>query len=188
MNMLVAMASPRSAVATAVASIVRVASSPARAVIAAIEPPRRQREVGVAGELAGIGLVGVEEDPRPARDGSRRASAPSRPPPCRRRGCASAPPAATRIALIPAGRGAMRTWLVTGPPFCARPGHVDHPGALALEMRRHGEDRADRHHPGAADAGDQHREAVGELRRRHGSGRAKSTSVDALMRAARRGR
>ena len=39
-------------------------------------------------------------------------------------------------------------------------GHVDHAAALALEMRRHAEDRADGHDAGAADAGDDDRMKV----------------------------
>ncbi len=42
--------------------------------------------------------------------------------------------------------------------------HVEHRDALALEMRGHAEDAADRHHAGAADAG--HDDAVGPFQRR----------------------
>ena len=50
------------------------------------------------------------------------------------------------------GRLAMRTWLKTAPPFCASPAMSIDADALALEMRRHAEDRADRDDAGAADA------------------------------------
>src|SRR5215471_7852577 len=43
-------------------------------------------------------------------------------------------------------------------------GHVDHPDALALEMRRHADDGADRHDAGATDPGDD--DAVGLADRR----------------------
>ena len=43
-----------------------------------------------------------------------------------------------------------------GPALLREAGHVDDAGALAFEMRRHAEDRADRHHAGAANAGDDH--------------------------------
>ena len=50
-------------------------------------------------------------------------------------------------------------------------GHVDHAAALALEMRGHAEDRADRDDAGAADAGDDDRiGTVGQLRASLGSG------------------
>ena len=45
-----------------------------------------------------------------------------------------------------------------------QPGHLHLAGALALEMGRHGQQRADRHHPGAADPGDQHIPRAGQFR------------------------
>ena len=41
-------------------------------------------------------------------------------------------------------------------------GHVEHGDALAFEMRRHAEQRADRDDAGAADAGDQDAVRLGE--------------------------
>ena len=64
----------------------------------------------------------------------------------RRRGCRS-------------GALAMRMWLRDRAALLRQAGHVEHRDALALEMRRHAEDRADGHDAGAADAGDQ--DAVG---------------------------
>ena len=48
--------------------------------------------------------------------------------------------------------------------------HVEHAAALAFEVRGHADQRADRHHPGAADAGDE--DAVGLGRRRRAPARA----------------
>ena len=165
MNMLVAIASPRSAVAISVASIVRVRSAPARPVIAASSRRCRQRHVGVAGELARIGLVGVDEDTgavgvdrgqrlHGARDhhvaGEDRIGA-----------------AGGHPDRLDASRG-RRDADVAGhrPALLGKAGHVDDADALPLEMRRHGEDRADGDDAGAADAGDQHGEVVHEFRRR----------------------
>ena len=48
---------------------------------------------------------------------------------------------------------------MTAPPFCARPVMSSTEHALALEMRRHAEQRADGDDAGAADAG--HQDTVG---------------------------
>ena len=42
--------------------------------------------------------------------------------------------------------------------------HVEHGGALAFEMRRHADQRADRHDAGAADPGDENAIGFREIR------------------------
>ena len=75
-----------------------------------------------------------------------------------------APPAAMRTAWMSSGRWAMRTWVKTAPPFCARPVMSSDGAALALQMRGHAQQRADGDDAGAADAGDE--DAVGLVERR----------------------
>ena len=62
--------------------------------------------------------------------------------------------------------------------------HVDHAAALAFEMRGHADDRADRHHAGAADPGDDDRiGTIADLApNRLGGGRRDFRSGDALSR------
>ena len=62
-------------------------SAPARSSIALAEPPRRQREIRVAREVARIGLVQIDEDL-----GSRPAGSPQAPSSSRRRRCRSRAP------------------------------------------------------------------------------------------------
>ena len=49
------------------------------------------------------------------------------------------------------------------PALLGEAGHVEHRRGPALDMSGHGEQRADRHHAGAADAGDQDRIVAGEV-------------------------
>ena len=60
----------------------------------------------------------------------------------------------TLVVWIASGRFAIWMWLQVAPPFCARPAGVLRDDALALEVRGHAEQLADRDDAGAADAGD----------------------------------
>ena len=80
----------------------------------------------------------------------------------------SAPRAATRMAwmsLRPLGDAQVALHRAA---LLREAGHVEHADALAFEMRRHAEQRADRDHAGAADAGDD--DVVGEAERPAASG------------------
>ena len=166
MNMLVAMASPMSAVAIS-RCFDEMALGRASPICDRLhDAPHRQRVVRIVGEGAGIGLVAVDED-RGVRRGSMAASALADPattasPPMRR----SAPPAAMRTALIASGREAMRTWLVTGPPFCASPVMSTTAAALPSRCAAIASTAADGDDPGAADAGE--KDGVGAVERRQG--------------------
>ena len=90
-----------------------------------------------------------------------------------------------RTAWISSGRWAMRTWLITAPFFCARPVMSSTVHALAFEMRRHADQRADRDDAGAADAGDQNAVGLGDVRGSAvgGSGGSSSSAEIAGLRA-----
>ena len=136
----------------------------------------RELQVGLAGEVAGHRLVGVDDRRGLALLRSWRGRRSWRPTTMSQPSSRWAPPAAMRTAWMSSGRSAMRTWVKTAPPFCARPVMSSDGAALALQMRRHAEQRADGDHAGAADAGDQ--DAVGLVERRQrrlrqrGEGRA----------------
>ena len=113
----------------------------------------------MAGELAGDGLVRVD-DGAAMRPGSSLASASglaltTRSQPSSR----SAPPAARRTACSASGVAPMRTWLITRAALLRHAEQVEHGGALAFDMRGHAHEGADGDDAGAADAGDQ--DAVG---------------------------
>ena len=89
---------------------------------------KREREIlagdaefGVAGEIAGDDLVAVDHGAGCGPWSSGPVSWRRPTPPGRRRSACRIPPVATRIALISSGLSAMRTWIWTAPPFCARP-------------------------------------------------------------------
>ena len=120
----------------------------------------RQREIGIAGEVAGQDLgrvddkrraplldggehpLGAGDDEIAAEDEMRRAG-----------GDADGVDVVRRMGEAHVA--------VDGAALLGKAGHIDHAAALALEMRRHAEDGADRHDAGAADAGDD--DVVGAL-------------------------
>ena len=166
--MLAAMALPRIAVATAVASTKATPSRPAAARMA-----RRMRSVGSEKSASRVKSPGENlgrvDDKRGAPLLRRRAPAwcgwttrsqPSTRSPRRQ---------SSRMASMSSGNCREHV-AVDGAALLGKAGHVDHAAALALEMRRHAEDRADGHNAGAADAGDD--DVVGALngrKRRLGS-------------------
>ena len=186
MNRLVAIESPMRPVASFVAS--RNSASPgatASSISRSIEP-RGKREVGIAREAGGHHQRGVDERLGDAllhlgellvADAGQdvAARAPASP---RRRRCASRGSAP--------GVSAMRTCETTAPFFCARPVMSSTLHALAFEVRGHAEQRADRDHAGAADAGDQDAVGlgvVGDARDRAASG---NSPASRLLRLAQR--
>ena len=153
-------------------------SRPAALAMARSMRSRRQREVGVAGEIARQEFGGVDH-----HAGARRASPPPapsccRPPPCRRRARDRRRRPATRMAWISSGRAAMRMWLCTGPPFCARPAMSMTPAPLPSRCAAMPRMRADGDDAGAADAGDD--DAVGLRRAPAAPARGRSAASIAL--------
>src|SRR6056297_386797 len=67
---------------------------------------------------------------------------------------ASASPVATRMALMSPGVFASRRWICTA-PLCEA-GHLHHASALAVDLRRLCQDRADGDDAGSANARDDH--------------------------------
>ena len=94
----------------------------------------------------------------------------------------SAAPAAMRAprAML-SGSPAMRTWRHDRAALLRQPGLVEHDDAVPVEMRRHAEQRADRDHAGAADAGEQDAAGPPAMSGRPGCG---SSSVAAAFAAA----
>ena len=58
------------------------------------------------------------------------------------------------------GRAAIRTWLVTAPPFWAIPNWSTVENAMALEMGGHGDEGTDGDDPATPDPGDKHAEGA----------------------------
>ena len=139
-----------------------VCSWPGRAGDRALEPLGRQREVGVAGEVARQELRGVD-DHRGAGLHRRQHLL-----------VAGHHDVAAEHQVGAAGRDADGVDVLgpLGDPHVAvdraallrEAGHVDDADALALEMRRHAEDAADGDDAGAADAGDDDVVGLAELR------------------------
>ena len=178
MNRLVAIESPSSPVASPVAS--RNSASPGAG---------RARRCCAAGRGSGNGRSGLRvKSPvivswllTIARLSRRRcsfdsASALGR----RRRGRSRAAARRRRRRCAPHGSApgvsAMRTWLIHRAALLRQAGHVEHGDALAFEMRRHAEQRADRHDAGAADAGDEDAVGLGRAPGSAGSGSGGSSS------------
>ena len=163
MKELVAMLSPISAVASPVASrMSRSAALTASLSDSRIVPASKSMS-GLMTKLA-VGnrsaLTIARVTPRSARLSAGTLVATTMSQPSTR----SAPPAAMRTVARSSAVGAMRTWLMTAPFFCARPVMSSSMHALALDMRGHAEQRADGDDAGAADAGDQ--DVVGAVERR----------------------
>ena len=156
------MESPISAVASRVASTNSRRVGAERVADRVVMSAARELPVGLRVNVAGHRLVRVDHRAglRPARifESASVSSTTTMSQPSTR----SASPAAMRTAWMSSGRrgdadvGGHRAALLR------QAGHVEHAAALALEVRRHAEQRADGDHAGAADAGDQ--DAVGLAR------------------------
>ena len=143
-------------------------SAPAALRIASSMRVGAEVEVRVRGELGGRGDVGVHDRGRPPRREPREVLGARRDDEVAGDQEVARPVRDAR-GVDRAGSCAMRTWLETGAVLLGEPGHVELRAALALEVRGHGEDRADGHDAGAADPGDEHVErplAVGRRRQR----------------------
>ena len=121
MNMLVAMASPTSALASRSRLDEMRVPGAGPLLDRALQPPRRQREIRIAREIARIGLVQVDEDAALARPDRRQRLLRAR---------HDDVAGEHRVGLLrrdadgsgsSSGVGAIRMWIVTAPPFCASP-------------------------------------------------------------------
>ena len=134
----------------------------------ALDALHRQREIRVAGEVAGHDLRRVDHHLRRAlaHRGEHLLGAGDNQVAAQHQACRASRNADGFDILRRCGDLHMRGHRAA---LLRQPGHVDHAAALALEMRRHAEDRADGDHAGAADAGDNARPRMlqpGNLRRR----------------------
>ena len=162
---------PNKAVAAALASTKR-APPPQRARIDALIRSARQVEVGPAGEVAGeqFGAVGDDDGRIGAHRRQRRLRAGDDEIAAEHEvGFAGADPHRVDVFRprrdldVAEDRAAL----------LRQAGHVDRRRALAFEMRRHRDHRADRHHAGSADAADQDRVGPGvDARQESARGRA----------------
>ncbi len=140
----------------------------------------REREVGIAGEVAGHGLVRVDDGAgAPGLELGERVALPAATmsQPINR----SAPPAGDPHGVDVVGIGGDAHVADHGAVLLRQAGLVEDRAALALEMGGHAEQGADGHHAGAADAGDD--DAVGRVqggRRRIGQSRQRGVEGGAV--------
>ena len=174
--MLAAIASPSSAVASCVAETKR---APSVAAAADAPPPCASRDrsrsrlraksaVGATSRVHDRGGPPRFETAAGSRSWSRRRGRSRSRGRRRPRRCASAK-------MAPGSR-AMRTWLETGPFFCARPVTSSTEQPLPSRCAATREDRADRDDAAAADARDEHVPRLVAARRRRGSGSAREAA------------
>ena len=178
MNRLVAIESPISAVASSVASTKSQASAPAAASIDSRSVLRREGEVGMAGEVAGDGLVRVDDGVRGAglQPGQRIGAGGDDEVAAQQQVGAAGAEAHGMQRL---GRGADADMADHRAALLRHAGLVEHGDALAFEVRRHAQDGADGDDAGAADAGDQHAVGLVADRRQDGRGRQRRSRPSA---------
>ena len=170
MNMLVAMESPSSAVAISVASTKSQASAPAAASTESLQRVGREGEVGLAGEVAGDGLVRVDDGVRRAGlQAGQRIGAGAHHQVAAQQQVGAAGAQAHGVQGL--GRGADADMADHRAALLRHAELVEHGDALALDVRGHAHDGADGDDAGAADAGDQHAVGLVGHRRQDGRGR-----------------
>ena len=120
MKRFVAIESPRSEVASRVASITSIARSPTECLTTSMSAAEGKAMSGLRVKSpVGVSWLLITRRVTPSRilPSASLPAATTRSQPS----TSLASPAATRVAWMSSGRRAMRTWLSTAPPFCARP-------------------------------------------------------------------
>ena len=158
------MESPISVVAMWVPSMKSVRAAPGRLLDQPLQLRRRELHVRLAAEIAGHRGVGIDDRPGLALAAPWRGRRSSAAVTMSQPSSSRAPPAAMRTAWMSSGFCGDAHMGEDGAALLRQAGHVQRGAALALQMGRHAQQRADGDDAGAADAGDE--DAVGLVERR----------------------